>query len=338
MALKSTRAKKTKVEVEQEFNQLTEAVERMQNLDSSKSDMIEQIREGEVRAAVSEITVEVISKKVSELNLEISRALSGLSEKMLQEVQLLGSLKDAVAIESKEIQRLHGIDVAATGVDQMLVDFRQKKMNCTMELEQLSQELTRQQEKREQEETEYNQQLTKSRAREKEEYEYKKNVERKKWQDQFEEESRVRERQNREMQEQLEKNWKEMEASFKLREEEFSALKRETEQFPTRLASECAKSVKEAVKDAESRYAQDIERLKRDLVIEKQMSELKIKQFQELLTAAHAQVGTLQSQLDEAKRQVQDIAVKAIEGASGAKALNHINQIAIEQAKNRTQP
>jgi len=37
--------------------------------------------------------------------------------------------------------------------------------------------------------------------------------------------------------------------------------------------------------------------------------------------------------VDEAKQQVQDIAVKAIEGASGAKALAHINQIAMEQAK-----
>jgi hypothetical protein len=38
-----------------------------------------------------------------------------------------------------------------------------------------------------------------------------------------------------------------------------------------------------------------------------------------------------------ATQQVQDIAVKAIEGASGARALSHINQIAMEQAKNRPQ-
>ena len=40
----------------------------------------------------------------------------------------------------------------------------------------------------------------------------------------------------------------------------------------------------------------------------------------------------------DAKRQVQEIAVKAIEGASGARALSHINEIAMEQAKNRMQP
>ncbi|MDE2180337.1 MAG: hypothetical protein KGJ40_05755 [candidate division NC10 bacterium] len=41
---------------------------------------------------------------------------------------------------------------------------------------------------------------------------------------------------------------------------------------------------------------------------------------------------------EEMKRQVQEIAVKAIEGASGAKVLAHIEQIVMEQAKTRTQP
>ena len=40
--------------------------------------------------------------------------------------------------------------------------------------------------------------------------------------------------------------------------------------------------------------------------------------------------------LDEAKKQVQDIAIKAIEGASGASALSQINKIAMEQAKVRS--
>ncbi len=38
--------------------------------------------------------------------------------------------------------------------------------------------------------------------------------------------------------------------------------------------------------------------------------------------------------IEEAKNQVQNIAVKALESASGAKALSHVNQIAIEQALN----
>jgi hypothetical protein len=45
----------------------------------------------------------------------------------------------------------------------------------------------------------------------------------------------------------------------------------------------------------------------------------------------------MQKQLDDAKKQVQEIAVRAIEGASGAKTLAHINEIAMEQAKHRGQ-
>jgi hypothetical protein len=40
-------------------------------------------------------------------------------------------------------------------------------------------------------------------------------------------------------------------------------------------------------------------------------------------------------QVEDAKRQVQDIAIKAIEGASGP-GLSHIDKIAMEQAKTRT--
>lgn len=338
MALKSPRAKKTKAEVEQQFAQLAESIDHCQHLESSKSSMIEQIREAEVRAAVSEITVEIVAKKLSELNVEISRTLSGLSEKMSQEVQMLCSLKEAVAIESKELQRLHGIDVAATAIDQMLADYREKKTSCETELAQLQQELLKLKEERTHTEAEYNATLKKTRIREQEDYDYRKNLERKKYQDQFDEECRLKERQNRDAQEQLEKKWKEKEEFFKLQEEEFISLKKETEQFPARITKECDKAAKEAFKEAEVKYSQEIERLKRDLIVEKQIADLKIKQLQELLAASQAQMGALQTQLDESKRQVQDIAVKAIEGASGAKALNHVNQIAIEQAKNRPQP
>jgi len=60
--------------------------------------------------------------------------------------------------------------------------------------------------------------------------------------------------------------------------------------------------------------------------------------MQAALQQQTAQNNKLQAQLDEAKKQVQDIAVKAIEGASGAKTLSHVNQIAMEQAKGRANP
>lgn len=335
MAAKSTRAKRSKMEVEQEFSVLAEQAARDKSGSSSKNEMATQIQDAEVRAAVSEISVEVIAKKLSDLNIEISRTLSGLGEKMNAEVGLLRSLKEAVLLESKDLQRLHGIDIATTSIDQLLADYQEKKASFEADLLHAQQEWERETEEKKQQEAEYAETLKKTRSREVEDYEYKKALERKKLQDRFEEECRLKEKQNREAQESLEKSWNEREAVLKSREEEFTALKKEVEQFPKQMAAECAKAAKEAIKEAEAKYTQETERLKRDLLVEKQIGDLKLKQMQESLISQQAQMGSLQAQLDEAKRQVQDIALKAIEGASGAKALSQINQIAMEQAKNR---
>ena len=335
MALRSPRTKRSKTEVEQEFSAIAQHVAAEKSSSSLKNEMLSQMQETEVRAAVSEITVEVIAKKLSDLNVEISRTLSSLSEKMNGEVGLLRSLKEAVALESKELHRLHRIDIAATSIDQLIADYQEKKASFEKELLDVRQEWAKETEEKKQQESEYTETLKRTRFREMEDYEYKKALERKKLQDRFDEECRLKEKQNRETQENLEKNWKERETVLKGREEELVVLQKEVEQFQGRLATECAKAAKEATKEAEAQYNQEIERLKRDLLVEKQIGELKLKQQQESLANQQAQMGSLQAQLDEAKRQVQDIAVKAIEGASGAKALSQINQIAMEQAKNR---
>ena len=62
-----------------------------------------------------------------------------------------------------------------------------------------------------------------------------------------------------------------------------------------------------------------------------------MKTLEETVARQLAQIAALEKQLAEAKQQFQDIAVKAIEDASGARALSHITQIAMEQANNRPQ-
>ena len=76
---------------------------------------------------------------------------------------------------------------------------------------------------------------------------------------------------------------------------------------------------------------------KKDAEAEARISQLSIKALEQSLASSAGQIATLERQLAEAKQQVQEIAVRAIDGASGARALGHINQIAMEQAKNRPQ-
>ncbi|MBM3198539.1 MAG: hypothetical protein FJZ58_04710 [Chlamydiae bacterium] len=332
---KTTTTKRSKKDVQEEFELLQDEAVESKSCSNAKADELLKQKEAEICELVKDLTVDTVLHRCAELGGEISKTFSLLSEKMIAEVNLLGSLRQAVAIETKELEKLHKLDVAQTALDQLLEEYaRQKEMIETeMRMTRETWETESQTKLRENKELEEN--LKKARAREVEEYEYKKNLERKKAQDKYEEEVYLREKQNKEKQEILEKNWGLREASLKAQEEELLSLRQIVQEFPERSKKETEKAVIEAVRQTEQRLSQEILLLKRDSESDRKMAELKIKTLEESMVRQLAQIATLQTQVEEAKKQVQDIAVRAIEGASGAKALTHINQIAMEQAKTR---
>jgi len=267
------------------------------------------------------------------LGLEISKALGELSTKLVEEVEQLSAVREAVNLERAELERLHKIDVAATALDQMVQDYGREKERLEAEIaaqraawEEESSDAER--ERKEQEEN-----LKKARAREIEEYEYKKNLERKKAQDKYEEDQRLQEKKNKERQEALEKSWQQRETALKEQEQELLRLRKEAQEFPETVKTESEKAAALAGKAAGQKFEQEILLLKKEADTEKRLAILQVKTLEDTIARQASQIDALQKQMEEAKQQVQDIAVKAIEGASGAKALAHINQIAMEQAK-----
>jgi len=332
-----SRMRKSKAEVHQEFENIREEVASLRENTDAKTAATARLREAEVRQAIEGVTVENVVQRISGLGLEISKSLSDVSAKLVEEVNVLASVRDAVALERKELERLHKIDVAATALDQLVEDYVRRKQEMESEIAARrtgweEESRTAERERKEQEEN-----LRKQRQREVEDYEYKKHLERKKAQDKYEEDLRLQEKKNQERQDTLEKKWEEREAVLKEREEELVRLRKEAEEFPARLKKEAQAAAAEAAHTVEARFEQQILILRKDGEAERRVFELHIKTLEETVSRATAQIAALEKQLGEAKQQVQDIAVKAIEGASGAKALSHINQIAMEQAKNRPQ-
>lgn len=160
-------------------------------------------------------------------------------------------------------------------------------------------------------------------------------MERKRAEDKYQEGQREQERRNAERQETLEKGWGQREATLKDREARAEALEAEIAGFPEKLARETAAAAAAASKETEARLEREMLLLRKDAEADKRMGDLRIQTLEGQLAAQTAQIAALERQLAEAKTQVQEIAVRAIDGASGARALSHINQIAMEQAKNR---
>jgi colicin import membrane protein len=331
------RPRRTKEQAQQEFSAIQREVEDAQEASDTKAAEVIRLREEHVRQAVDGIGVELVVQRISGLGLEVSRALAQISEKLTEEVRLLSTVREAVALERAELERLHKIDVAATALDNLVQEYAREKER--LDAEMTAQRLAWDEEtgRRERERKEQEDDLKKQRQREIEDYEYRKNLERKKAQDKYEEELRAREKKNREQQEALEKTWQTREAALKEQEEELARLKKEVEAFPARLQKEIEATALQARKEVEARLEHQMVLTRKDAEAETRLAELRAKTLEETLTRNAAHIAALEKQLAEAKQQVQDIAVKAIEGASGARALSHINQIAMEQAKNRPQ-
>jgi len=327
------RAKRAKTEIQEEFAGIRQETEAARESADAKAEEAARLRAAEVRQAVAGATVEVVVQRISGLGLEISKALADVSGKLVEEVERLSAVREAVNLERAELERLHKIDVAATALDQMVQDHAREKERLEAEIAERRAAWEEESRDGERERKEQEENLKKARAREIEEYEYKKNLERKKAQDKYEEDQRLQEKKNKERQETLEKSWQQRETALKEQEQELLRLRKEAQDFPETVKTESEKAAVLAAKAAEQKFAQEILLLKKEADTEKRLSSLQVKTLEDTIARQAAQVEALQKQMEEAKQQVQDIAVKAIEGASGAKALAHINQIAMEQAK-----
>src|SRR5258708_9841459 len=131
-----SRTRRPAAEVEREFKEIRQEVGAAQEAASAKADAMERLRETEVRMAVEGVAVESVVERISGLGVEIARALGGLSEKLVREVELLGSVREAVEIERAELARLHKIDVASTALDQLVQDYGREKERLETEIAQ----------------------------------------------------------------------------------------------------------------------------------------------------------------------------------------------------------
>lgn len=241
-------------------------------------------------------------------------------------------MREAVALERKELEQLHKIDVAKTALDQLVKEYADAKQQLEQEMAEVRGQWAQEKQKVEEEQEHSEEERKLQRQREKEEFEY----ERKKDHDAYDEARRTQELQNKEKQEALEKTWAGREASLKERGDELARLRQEAVLFPDRLKKEIDKAIFETTKTLESQHKQTFALAQKGMEAERRPADLRIKSLDETVSRQLEEIKSLSIRFEESKKQVQDIAVKAIEGASGARALTHVSQIAMEQAKPRS--
>ena len=269
-----------------------------------------------------------------------------LSEQLTREATQLQELQTNVNLELEQLKDLHDLEeVSDDTLDVLVQRYEENSKTFTEELTQQQETLEQQfQEQQSAWQKEQNQQQksiqernenrNKSQARDQESYHYNLQLQRDLDHEEYEQTQATLYKQLEELQQEREKQWEEREQALTEQEKEYAEVKAKVEEFSQKL-EENIKRGKESGRNIGNYQA----KIKADLLAkevegQKQFFELRVKSLSETIQTQENRIQSLSKQLDSALKQVQDLAVKAIEGTSNASSFQAMKEIAIEQAKN----
>ena len=177
----------------------------------------------------------------------------------------------------------------------------------------------------------------KRRDREKEEYEYSFKREQKLTKDKFEDEKAKLEKEIQIKKEQMQNELKEREKVVAQKEEELNELRRKASAFPKELETAVAKAIKETTDRLNLEAKNREELVKKEFIGERNVLTTRIESLEKSVKEQNEQIAKLSQQLEKAYQQVQEIAVKTIEGSSTIKSFANLQQWISEQTRKAPQ-
>ncbi|MFP2906074.1 kinetoplast-associated protein [Pyxidicoccus sp. 3LFB2] len=280
-----------------------------------------------VLADVSGLTAETAVKKVTEAGLTINKTLAGINEQVISLVEELKQLDEAIQLKTEELTGLHGKDVAASAIDVLVAEYDKKKAELEAEMERLQKDITDTRAKAAAELAAEREAAEVAKKRAEEAYAYDTQLLRKKEQDAFAEGLRQQSAQERDRKEKLEKEWATREEALKQRETELENLRKQVSEFPLVLKKETDTASAIVGNRVKSEWELKLTLATKDAETAQRVASMEIASLKDTATKQAQAIQTLQAELNEAKRQVQAIAEKALESASGARALAEVQGV-----------
>lgn len=269
-------------------------------------------------------TAEHVTRQIAEMQLSINRMLTELSQQLREESGKLAEIRLAIETENARLKELHDIDAAMLSLKAILEVAAERRAALEAELNQRKAEIQNAMEKKKEEwtreQSDYESRTKKTRDREEEEYAYKLSLKRRKETDDYAAQQAALQKTLHEERAKADQETEERERSLAAREGEIKELQSRVERFPQELAA-ATKQAEQAVRsEAQKQAALEAKLAKMEADAEKNMTTLKISGLEDLLKRQAAQIEGMTKQLTAAQTQVQAMAVKAIEGASGMKS------------------
>jgi hypothetical protein len=354
---KSINAKSTKaeiLEVLEEVQQEKSALEsQLKNLSKSVKNIDSQpvVKEVEKPAMKPQTTVQPSVAQVIEglekLQISFGSAVSNLSEQLIGEATTLEDLQTSVNETLEQLAELHELETVEEETLGTLIEeyeesyknfeqeFNQQKETLETELQDLKKSWQKEQETHKLDIKERDDNYRQSYQRDEEEYRYNLNLERSLERENHEQEKRVLYQELAEVLQVQEQQWSTRESTIAQQEKAQAEAKATVEAFEKELEAKIKQGTDEGkgIGFYQAKVKSDLRG--KEVEGEKRNFELKIASLNQSIQTQETRLQTLTKQLDAALKQVQDLAVKAIEGSSNRSSFEAMKEIAIEQAKNQ---
>ena len=338
----------TKQEMLEAYNVALKQMEAQREAELKPEKKIEEKKAKEVIQVAESLSTEGVAKEISNLKIEASKTLAQISDRLEEEVNKFRAIQSAISLKEKELQELYEIEKSAVTLAALIESQNQKRQAFEIEMaekkEALSQEIEALRAQREQEKKEYEEEIKerdmtekKRREREKDDYEYSFKREQKLTKDKFEDEKSKLEKEIQVKKEQMESEIKEREKAIAGREDELNELRKKVSAFPKEMETAIAKAIKETTEKLTLEAKNREELMKKEFIGERNVLTTRIESLEKTVKEQSEQVNKLTQQLEKAYQQVQEIAVKTIEGSSTVKSFANLQQWISEQTRKAPQ-
>jgi hypothetical protein len=312
----------------------------------------ERIAANAVRDAVAvadALSSDGVVRSIGELKSTIARTLTQLSDRLEEEIGKYGQICRAIAAKESELQDIYGIQRSASTLlafletqqrkqEEMQRDFQTEKEQLEREIETTRAEWENEKQQREQENKERETAEQKRRQRELEEYKYNFAREQQLARDRSGDELAKAQKELSDRQAQLEREWDQREKALAASEQELAELRARDAGFAHELKVAAASAAADATQRAEQQHKAAQELLRRELEGEKNVFATKIAALERMVQEQAEQLVRLEQQAEKAYAQVQEIAVRAIEGSASTKQLANLQQLFSDQVRKSSSP
>jgi soluble cytochrome b562 len=294
---------------------------------ATKEEEAEKEKNKQILEAASTYTIDSIVKGLADLQLEFGNIVKGLSENLTLEVSKLDELRKAIAIETQHLEALQQVRIVADALHLLTQEHQENiktlDQNAANQRDAIEKDSAQQRKlwEKEQEEFESTIQeqtalLTKERQRQEADYLYELERKRKIEVDEYEEIKRTQERELQAANRDKEKQWSEREQRFAEDQPLLTEYQQKVDTFPAELDEAVKKAREEAIKEVHQDAKVKADLLEKEWEATKQGYEFKIQSLEQSIQTQVGQIESLSSQLQEALKQAQTLAMRAFENSS----------------------